>query len=396
MKNKNSIEKKIARTKISQKLIEQGEISTGKKTMQVDNQATTDLTISPEISIKNPETKENYFNNEEISQSNLYILNPDNSECSTEETLSYEEEPVQTTLQDEFEEVCSHEQTSDPIDSFIEDTPGVYLLRAKTLFECEDSQAARKLAIKTVRDIERNAKIGWLLIGIAAYRVLQDTAPLPGGSGKKDDLEVGRVNALKKFAQDCSNSGAEISYTTLYDYSRWVKTLLEEPLEKFSGDEKTLRRERTILMEKLFTFPPSIAKTLSTGNFAAEKLEVARRLEDELDRAATHAEIRKALKDHFTNKLGDVAVSAGENDSSEIEESKTNGVFSEANDRIEDESLMALAPDSQVNSNIAELFARQIYGEARRTKLDPEKVKDLYVSFLQMLLSGVRDMGVEK
>lgn len=395
MKKKNSIERKNARTKISQKLIEQGEISTGKKNMQVDNQATTNLTTFPEI-IKNPESKEIYFNNEEISESNLFILNSEDLECSTGESLYCEENPVQTILQDESEEICSLEQANDPVDSFIEDTPSVYLLRAETLFECDDSQMARKLAIKTIRDVERNTEAGWLLIGIAAYRVLQDTAPLSGGSGKKDDLEVGRVNAIKKFAQDCADDGAKTSYKTLYDYSRWVKTLLEEPLEKFSGDEQTFRRERTILMQKLFTYPPSIAKTLSTGSFAAEKLEVARRLEVELKRAATHPELKKALKDYFKNKPSDVAVSGEDADLPETEKPEANSNFAGLSDYCEEESSEESAYDSKDDSDIAGLFARQIYGEAKRTKLDPEKVKDLYVSFLQMLLSCVQDMGLEK
>ena len=404
MKNKNHIEPQKAQTKISRKLTEQGEISTNTDIMQVDNQATTSQQNAPKIDKHKRGGKENYyFNNSEHSDVNLLNADFILSEALTEEH-SISNETDEAILQAQSEQTAFEEQEDDVVEELMENTGDVYFLRAKELYDCKDSQIYN-LAVNTIRSVHHNTKAGWLLIGIAAYRARINAERLSGGAGNTDDQKSGRVNAIRKLAEDCAAKGTEISFSTLYDYSHWVETLLEEPLRKFAGDKKTIRRERIVLMEKLFTLPPSIAKTVSTGSEAAKKLEIACQLEKEKGSAITNAELKKALGDYFKpKKIGDEAASDYLDGSEAGESEADNELEPNAGDDIsetDNENNLALRPADdnrkiETNPNLAGALASHTNNEAKRVHLEPETVKDLYVSFLQMMLSTAQNMGVKK
>lgn len=399
MKHENHIEAQNAQTKISRKLTEQGEISTLTDTMQVDNQTTTVQQNTPVINTKKPDGKENYyFNNSEISESDSFDSNFITQDALIEDQLDLSE-PDEPVLRDEFEQTAVEKQDDEELfKELAGKTARAYVLRAQKLFDCEDSQALN-LAAETILQVNYNHKANWLLIGIAAYRVQLNTVPLPGGARKSDDLEVGRKKAIEKLAKDCAGKGMQISFSTLYDYARWVRVLLEEPLEKYRNDKETVRRQRTVLMKKYFEMPPGIAKTVSTGSDTAIKLKLASQLEKEKGAAITNKELKTALSNYFKNNASDKNAAGDNTDRNEAGSdsgSNANGNSFE----VENQSDMAFRPDDdqETESNLSfdETFVSHTYSEAKRTKIEPEKVKDLYVSFLQMMLSTVKNMGVKK
>lgn len=407
MRHENHIEREDAQTKNSRKSIKQGEVSTVTDIKQVDNQATADQQLNPVSDKIEPDKKENYFTNSENSDSDSFDANFITTDDLTEELLAYNE-TGDAAFQDGTERTASEEeQEEDSIDEFIEDTPSIYFLRAKKLYDCKDSHKIQNLAVKTIRGVHRNIKTGWLLMGIAAYNVRRGAEQLAGGAGNTDDLKTGRVNAVKKLAEKCAAAGAPISFSRLYDYSHWVEVLLEEPLKKFAGDKKTIRRERIVLMEKLFTLPPDIAKTLSTGTAASQKVKIAAQLEKDLGRAARNSELKTAISQYFKTKNG--AIAGAENkdgdDAGAVHTAfhlNENGNDDDSDDfESEDVNDLALSRDEddskiESNSHPGGFFASHISREAKRVKVKPEKVKDLYVSFLQMMLSSIKDMGIKK
>ena len=300
-----------------------------------------------------------------------------------------------STTQDKPDETVVEIQLKDSVDNFIENTSDIYLLRAQELFECDDS-SSYDLAVKTIKAVKRNAESGWVLTGIAAYRVWKNTSALSGGAGNVAAADEGRMNALEELALSCNQNGSRVKAKTLYDYVRRIKVLLEEPLQELGKcDEETIRSERILLMQKLFAVPGSFVRVAVATTKPLEALEIACEKRAAVNGKSFTCSDFKASIQHLEkdanitqNEDGD-----GQNDKADLDEPVP--------DTGAGNSTAVALPPVDVNKTgkaweFEQMFASQISSEAKRIKLNPEKIKALYVSFLQTMLSAVQSMGVEK
>ena len=279
--NKISSEPKDAQSRESQEISNKTEVSTVKNQNPVDsnNKSTSESKMISGIVNENPNSKRktNSFAYFEELNSNLFTSNSSNSNESNE--LSKEDQSnfvnsESLILQNKPYAIVSTKQLNDSVENFIEETSSIHFIRAQELLECKDS-LSYDLAVKTIQGIKRNEESGWVLIGIAAYRIWINTPALPGGAGNTAGPEEGRMNALENLANDCSRNGRRVMAKTLYDYVRRIKVFLEEPLKAFAGsDEETIRHKRTVLMEKLFAVPSSFARAAVSTTKPLEALEL--------------------------------------------------------------------------------------------------------------------------
>lgn len=403
--NRNSSEPRKAQSQVSQEFSNNTENSTVESQKQVDSitKATIEnqQTVSGDSSnseTPNSEGNTNSFARSEDSNSDIIISSFNNSNASSEfseqDLLDIFKSKSPVLFQLPYT-IVSPEQLDDSVDSFIENTGDIYLLRAQELLECDDS-LSYDLAVKTIKGAKRNAESGWVLTGIAAYRVWNNTSALPGGAGNVAAPDEGRMNALEELALDCSQNGSPVKAKTLYDYVRRIKVFLEEPLQAFAGsDEKTIRRERTVLMQRLFAVPGSFVRVAVATTKPLEALEIAcEKRASATGKSFTCSDYKTSIK-HLEK---DANINQNEDGDGQNGETNFDETVLDAGD---DNGTAVALPRAGVkktekSSDFEQVFASQISSEAKRVKLNPEQVKRLYVSFLQTMLSTVQNMGVEK
>jgi len=399
--NRNSSEPRKAQSQVSQEFSNNTENSTVESQKQVDS--ITKATIESQQTVsgnsKNPKSEgstHSFARSEDSNSDIIFSFNNSNasSEFSEQDLLDILKSKSPVLFQPPYT-IVSPEQLDDSVDSFIENTGDIYLLRAQELLECDDS-LSYDLAVKTIKGAKRNAESGWVLTGIAAYRVWNNTCALPGGAGNVAAADEGRMNALEELARDCSQNGSPIKAKTLYDYVRRIKVFLEEPLEKLDGcDEETIRSKRTVLMQQLFAVPGSFVRVAVAATKPLEALEIACE-----KRAAANGKSFTCLdfKDSIQHLKKDANINQNEDGDGQNGETNFDELVLDAGN---DNGTAVVVPYAGVkktekSSDFEQMFASQISGEAKRVKLNPEQVKGLYVSFLQTMLSTVQNMGVEK
>ncbi len=392
-----------AQSQVSQEISNEAESSTNKVQNPVDSNKKSIVEnkqlVSDSVGEKlNSKENTHSFAFSEDLNSDANSSNNSNKSSATDKVSSANfVNSKKSILQNQSNQKVVSQQLNDSVKNFIENTPNIYFIRAQELLECEES-VSYSLAVETIQNVKTNEDAGWVLTGIAAYRVWSNTTALSGGYGKTAAPGEGRMNALKDLAEDCSQHGPEVKLKTLYDFVRRIKVLLEEPMKAFEGmGEETIRRERTVLMGKLFAVPSTFARAAVSTTKPLEALEIAcqkRAIErnDSFTLSAYEDAIRHLKKGANNTKIDDDGQKA-ESDLGEIPE--TNDSCSDGNNTAA-VPLQIVVPKTEKSPVFEQVFSSQISSEAKRVNLDPEQVKGLYVSFLQTMLSTFQDMGVEK
>jgi len=401
--NKSTSELMKAQSQVSQVISNKSEISTIDSQKPVDSNTKSIVEnkqlVSDSVSKKsNSKENTNSFAPSEDSNSDANSSNNSNKSSATDKVSSANfVNSGKSILQNQSNQKVVLQQLNDSVKNFIENTPNIYFIRAQELLECEES-VSYSLAVETIQNVKTNEDAGWVLTGIAAYRVWSNTTALSGGYGKTAALGEGRMNVLKDLAEDCSQHGPEVKLKTLYDFVRRIKVLLEEPMKAFEGmGEETIRRERTVLMEKLFAVPSTFARAAVSTTKPLEALEIAcqkRAIErnNSFTLSAYENAIRHLKKGANDTKIDDAGQKGG-SDHGEIPEASDSGNDGNNTAAV---SLRIAVPKTEKPPFFEQMFSGQISSEARRVNLKPEQVKGLYVSFLQTMLSTFQDMGVEK
>ena len=229
-------------------------------------------TIRPEDSNENTEDSADTLHTTNVLNPNPFIsddtLNELEANVECPELNEAKEEPLKEASTDDAEDP---EQVSDARAS-IKDFAEIYLLQAEEI--CELQSIELTYATDLIFDIKNNENGGWVVIALLAYRRQQETTPHSGGYGKSVDPDVGRKNAMINLANSCRAKGTKISWKTLYEYAKRIRTLVEEPIAELKlSDPDKIKEIRAAKIVDLVAIPSSFAKKASRAKDPVAKLE---------------------------------------------------------------------------------------------------------------------------